>query len=137
MRRASFFLVGIVASQFGIAALARRQYWRYFPEGDAPKWVEFLGPCHWVAVVGLLYLWCKADAKDRRVRIPVATSILVPLFFPIGVPYYYLRTYPTRTAFQHIGMAVVFTACCIGAILLGQKLVEDYIFIWTNHQRTL
>jgi hypothetical protein len=137
MRRASFILVGIVALQFCIAALAERQFWRYFPDGDIPKWVELLGPCNWVAIVGLLYLWCRADAKDRRVTIPVATSILVPLLFPIGVPYYYLRTYPARTAFQHIGMAVVFIACCIGVAWLGQKLVFDYIFIWTNHRRTL
>jgi hypothetical protein len=136
LRRASLFLVGIIAVQFGFAAMDEAQHWLYFPDGDIPTWQQLLGHCYWVAVVGLLYLWCREDAKDRVVTPPFAISILVPVLFPIGVPYYYWPTYPSRSAFLHVGLAVLFLAACAAAFWLGRRLVFDYYAIWTNHPHT-
>ena len=137
MRRASFFLVGIIAAQFGFAAFGEMQYWKYFPDdGDNPNWLEWINHSDWIVVLGLLYFWCRGDAKDRRVTIPVAISILVPLLFPVGVPYYYFRTYPARSALLHIGFAILFLTACVGAFWLGHRLAFDYYAIWTNHPRT-
>jgi hypothetical protein len=136
MRRANFFLAGIVALQFGFAAEAEYEFWHYVPDGDVPEWLRFLGYCYCPAVVGLLYLWCRADAQGRRVRISVITSVLVPLLFPVSIPYYYLRTYPARSAFLHIGLAGAFIALCVAAFWLGHTLAFDYYAIWTNHPRT-
>ena len=112
------------------------QYWKYFPdEGDNPNWLEWINHSYWIVVVGLLYFWCRADAEDRGVKIPVAISILEPLLFPVGVPSYYFRTYPARSAFLHIGMAGIFIALCVAAIWLGHTLAYDYYAIWTNHPR--
>jgi hypothetical protein len=138
MRRANLFLAGIIAQQFGFAALAEAQFWHYFPDGDIPEWVQVISKWYWywVVLVALLYFWCKADAKDRQVVIPVTTSVLVPLLFPIGIPYYFLRTYSTRPAILHIGWAVIFVASCVAAFWLGHMLTFDYYAIWTNHPRT-
>jgi hypothetical protein len=79
MRCASYFLVGIIALQVGFAAFGEMQYWKYFPdEGDNPNWLEWINRSYWIVVVGLLYFWCRADAKNRGVTIHVAISILVP-----------------------------------------------------------
>jgi hypothetical protein len=135
MRRSSFFLAGIMMCQFGFAALGEVRYWLWFPEGDIPKWYQVAMKCYWLSVVGLLYFWCRADAKGRQLAITVTTSILVPLLFPIGVPFYYLRTYPTRSALIHIGLAVIFVALCVAAFWLGRTLMFDYYAIWTNHPK--
>ena len=115
MRRASFYLTGIIALQVVFAAEIEVRFWLYFPDVDVPGWDVPFGYCYWPAVVGLLYLWCRADAKDRRVALPLSTFVWVPLLFPLGVPYYYFRTYPARSAILHIGLSGIFIAICVTA----------------------
>ena len=135
MRRASYFLAGIILLQVVVAAEAERRLWLYFPDGDVPGWLVLLGYCYWPAVVGLLYLWCRADAKDRRVAMPPSTFVWVPLLFPVGIPYYYFRTYPARSATFHIGLAGIFTALCATALWLGHALAHEYYATWRNLPR--
>jgi hypothetical protein len=86
--------------------------------------------------VAWLYVWLKSDAGDRRIPLSLGTSMLVPLLFPIGIPYYYFRTYTTRTAILRIGLATLFAAACIAAVWLGSTLAFNYYAIWTNQPGT-
>jgi hypothetical protein len=61
-----------------------------------------------IAFAVLLFAWCKADAASRSIRPPRGAPILVALVAPIGVPYYFFRTRPGRTALRDIGKAVIF-----------------------------
>ena len=133
MRSASLFLAGIIAWQFGFAALSEAQHWLYFPDASIPLGLQIISKCYWLGIVGFIYCWCRADAKSRHLVIPVATSLFVPLLFPLGVPYYYLHTYPTRRAFAHIGMFLIFVASCVVVLWAGHMVAFDYYAIWTNH----
>jgi len=56
----------------------------------------------------LLFSWCKADAHLRGINPPRGAPMLVGLFAIIGVPYYYFRTRPWRTALWHCVKAAGF-----------------------------
>jgi hypothetical protein len=56
--------------------------------------LEFgLGFC---AAIGL-FAWCKLDSQERGVTCPMG-ALLVGTIAVIGVPYYFLRTMPFRSA---------------------------------------
>jgi hypothetical protein len=40
----------------------------------------------------LLFVWCKADAAARGIDPPAASTPLVALLAPVGVPYYFFRS---------------------------------------------
>ena len=40
--------------------------------------------------------WVKADAAERRVKIPSGAALLVPFVSVIGIPYFFFRTYPIK-----------------------------------------
>jgi hypothetical protein len=125
MRRARIYLAGILILHIGYIALHEVRYWNNFPDGDMDK---VPGPAaYWVPLLILLYLWCRADAKDRNVDFPLLSSVLVPLFFPIGVPYYFLRTYDLRRAVLHIGLAAIFAAACFAVAKLTFMLAFYYL----------
>ena len=94
MTRARIFLVGILALFFCVGVLGVTEFWLYLDEPLPPLWFRLVTSplVFWTCLVVLLYFWCKADATDRRLALPLSTSMLVPLLFPIGIPYYYLRT---------------------------------------------
>lgn len=77
-------------------------------------------------VLGLLvfiFLWCRADAKFRKIRIRVRIAALIAVLFPVGVPFYFLRTYALGRAIAHIGLSVVFVASCVAAMSLTTRFV--------------
>src|SRR3954452_7262236 len=96
IRHQHVYLAAILLLQIGYAIFCQVQFWNTFPDGDMNQVPDGTG--YWIAWVIFLYLWCRADAKVRQVGLPLVASVLVPLFFPLGVPYYFLRTYPRRSA---------------------------------------
>jgi hypothetical protein len=132
VKRAHFFLIAILLHQFVVAALYEAYVWIYFPgAGGRGEWMK--SPIiYWVPLLGFLFLWLKADVNERRIGLSPWASITVPVFFPIGVPYYFLRTYPLRAAASRIGLAFVFAAICVVAIRLGSLFVHNYFAVWTN-----
>lgn len=127
IRRAHIYLASILVLHIGYIVLYAVQFWSNFPDRDMDK---VLGPAaYWAPLLILLYLWCKADAKDRHVDLPFFQALLVPLLFPIGVPYYFLRTYPRRRALLHIGVAVIFAAACLAAAKLSYMLAFCFLIV--------
>ncbi len=129
MRRAHIYLVSIASLHILYGTLQALQwYYRLGYEGDLVVLpvrdaitIAFL-----VALTMLLYLWCRADAKDRHIELPFGALFFVPVLFPIGVPYYFLRTYSLGRAFAHIGLAAVFVTVCIAVPRLIANLIIRY-----------
>ena len=127
MRRAHIYLASILLLHIGYVLLYAVQFWNNVPDADMDK---VPGPAtYWIPLLILLYFWCKADAKDRHVDLPLLPSVLVPLLFPIGVPYYFLRTYARRRALLHIGLAVIFAAACFAVARLTYMLAFYYLIV--------
>jgi lysophospholipase L1-like esterase len=59
----------------------------------------------------LLFFWCKADAAYRAISPPFGAPLLVAIFAPVSIPYYFLRTRP-------IGQALLATAKAVGVFVL-------------------
>jgi hypothetical protein len=77
------------------------------PEARAQPFGEFdVGKG--ILVAALLFAWCKADAAERGISPPKGAPVLVALFPPVGVPYYFLRTRPWRAAAVSILKAFLF-----------------------------
>jgi apolipoprotein N-acyltransferase len=55
-----------------------------------------------------LFIWCKLNAAERQIVPPAVAPLLVGVLAPIGVPFYFLRTLPLRSALLAIGKAVLF-----------------------------
>lgn len=133
MKRSHIFLVGILFLFFGVGVLGVMEFWHYLDLPPSTWYQVIANPVvFWMCLMGLLYSWIKADANDRSIPLSLGTSILVPLLFPIGIPYYYLRTYATRSALLHIGLAVLFVGACIATARLGAELTFEYYAVWTN-----
>lgn len=130
MRRAHIVLAAILLLHFVVAALSEAFFWLYVPDGPGlgdALWMR--SPrIYWPSLMFLLLVWCVTDAKDRSVELPLGAAIALPFLFPIGVPYYYWKTYPRRAAIEHIGLFAVFVAACIAASWLGGKLSHYYYF---------
>jgi hypothetical protein len=130
MRRSQVFLALIVVLHVGWAARKQAETWLHWPHGDMSKLLS--SSFYWVPLVVLLYMWFKADSVERRVHLPMWASFLVPATFPIGIPYYYFRTYPLRPALVHVGLAACFAAICVAALWVGDRLAFNYYAVWTN-----
>ncbi len=133
MRHAHVYLVAILLLHIGIAALSEAYFWLYVPDGEGLAEAAWMvNPAiYWVPLMAWLYLWCVVDAKDRHVQPPFGAAIVVTLVFPIGVPYYYWRTYPPRAAMVHIGSFTIFVAACVAASRLGGMLAHYYFLTST------
>src|SRR4051812_43158081 len=94
IRRQHVYLAAILVMQIGYAIFYQVRFWNNFPDGDMNQVPDGTG--YWIVLVILLYLWCRADARVRQVNLPLPLSVLVPLLFPVGVPYYFWRTYGRR-----------------------------------------
>ena len=130
MTIARAYLVLIVVLCFGWGARKHAEMWLIWPDGDfrmEAGLAYFFGP-----LALLLFLWCRADAKARRVKLSFAESIMIPLLFPIGVPYYFFRSHDVRPAFVHVALAVAFAGVCIGAMWLGARTMFQYYAVWAN-----
>lgn len=128
MRHAHLYLAAILLLHAGVAALDEAYFWLYIPDGEGlveAAWMR--SPAiYWVPLIVLLSVWCRVDAKNRRVKPPLGAVLVVPLLFPIGVPYYYWRTYPRHAAFVHIGLFVIFAAACVAALWIGRRIAFQY-----------
>ncbi len=56
----------------------------------------------------LLFVWCKAHAESRSIQPPAGAPLLVGLVAVIGVPYYFFRTMPWRSALWACSKALGF-----------------------------
>jgi hypothetical protein len=127
IRHQHIYLAAILLLQIGYVIFYQVRFWNNFPDGDMDQVPDGTG--YWIALVILLYLWCRADAKDRQVALPLIASVLVPLLFPVGVPYYFLRTYSRRRALLHIGLAVAFAAVCLSVARITGQVAFYYIIV--------
>jgi len=55
----------------------------------------------------LLFVWCNADIKQRAIQSPPAAALLVASFALVGVPYYFVKTRPLKSAAAHIAGATL------------------------------
>jgi hypothetical protein len=125
MRHAHVYLLAIVLHHVGATARHEAYFWLDAPDGAA--WL--ISPAtYWIPLIALLFVWCVVDAKNRHIKLPFWVPLVVSLIFPIGVPYYYWRTYPRRAAFVQMGLFAIFMAVCVAALWVGKKLV-DYYFL--------
>jgi hypothetical protein len=130
MRRSHVYLALIVLLHVAWAARKQAETWLYWPDGDMSK---MLGSGFYLApLLVLIYMWRRSDSKEREVRLSLVPSVLVPALFPVGIPYYFFRTYSLRPALAHVGLAVLFAAICFAALWLGDRLSFNYYAVWTN-----
>ncbi len=130
MRRSRAFLALIVVLHVSWAARKQAETWLYWPDGDMSKLLSSGFYC--VPLLILLYMWVKADSEERSVHLPIWASFLVPATFPVGIPYYYFKTYPLRPALVHVGLAALFGVTCVAALWFGDRLAFNYYAVWTN-----
>jgi apolipoprotein N-acyltransferase len=95
---------------------------------DAPQYPNALTVVHGLVTAILLFAWCKEDAKSRGITPPAASAALVALVAPIGVPYYFIRSMPGRTAAVAILKAAIFL---IAVTLLGEAAYDVSAWITT------
>jgi hypothetical protein len=132
MRRAHPYLGAIILLHAAAGALSEAWFWNYVPDGgSAGDWM--INPAiYWILLCCLIFFWCKTDASQRKVQFPVGGSMLVALVFPVGVPYYFFRTYSRRLALVRSGQFFAFVAACVAAFWLGNELTHRYYAVWTN-----
>jgi hypothetical protein len=126
IRRPHIYLAAILFWHIGYTAFYEVRFENNFPDGDMSKVPG--DTTYLVPLLIFLYLWCKTDTKDRHIDLPFLPSVLVPLLFPIGVPYYFVRTYGLRRGLLHIGLAVIFAALCL-AVAKITYMVYFYLLI--------
>ena len=121
------YLAAILLLQIGYAIYYQVRFWNNFPDGDMDPVPDGTG--YWIGLVILLYLWCRADAKVRQVNLSFLLSVLVPLLFPVGGPYYFLRAYSRRRAWLHIGLAILFAIGCVSVATMTGQVAFYYIIV--------
>ena len=60
----------------------------------------------WFSLAMLLFMWCKADISERNIEGPAGATVLVGLLAPVGVPYYFFRALPRRSATVATSVAI-------------------------------
>jgi hypothetical protein len=57
----------------------------------------------------LIYLWCKADARERQILVPSGYTMFATLLAPLGMPVYLIKTRtPLRAALVGMVKALCF-----------------------------
>ncbi|MGO4223676.1 hypothetical protein AB4Y64_17715 [Lysobacter sp. TAF61] len=81
---------------------------------------------HALVLAILLFAWCKAHASERGVPAPTGAPLLVALLAPVGLPYYFFRSFTWRRASVGLAKALlVFMGCCVlyvGGMYVGSRL---------------
>jgi len=80
-----------------------------------------------VFMVIFLFLWFKADARERQAAVPAGSAILVPLLAVVGVPYYLVRTRRLPVALLHIVLALIVFLACNLAYYGGEQTVYAWL----------
>lgn len=62
---------------------------------------------HVIALGVLLFAWCKAHASARGQAPPTYAAALAGLAWPVGVPLYFFRALPWRSALLSSGKAIL------------------------------
>lgn len=68
---------------------------------------------HSVVLAFLLFAWCKAHASSRGVKPPTGAAVLSAVVPPIGLPYYFFRSYAWRRALLSLGKALLIFLLCV------------------------
>ena len=132
MKHGHLYLCAIILLHAICTALSQAWFWNYAPDGG-PGGDWMISPAiYWIPLFCLIFIWCRVDSNQRKVRLPFGGSMLVTLLFPIGVPYYFFRTYSRRLALIRTGQFFVFVAACVAALWLGNELTHRYYAVWTN-----
>ncbi len=132
MKRSHIWLATILLFHAWYGALQQVWFWNYAPDGDG-EGLWMVNPfTYWVPLFSLLFLWYRADSKARALQFSLRASLLASILFPIGVPYYFSRTYSRRGALLHTGLLLVFAATCFVVGRLGNTVAFQYYAVWTN-----
>lgn len=97
-----------------------------FVEPFTPSYGEFYNEAslpHTVVLALLLFAWCKAHAARIGRIPPVGAPLLVALLTPVGVPYYFFRTFDWRRASVAVLKALLFFIGC-GLLNYGGQLAS-------------
>ena len=117
MKRSNIVLIMIVVSFFFAGAIDSY----YFVASRQQDLTRFV---HLVVLSGLLFTWCKLDVRERSIREPSGSALLVALIGIVGVPLYFFRSRPRRQALlstlASIGFLIVAVAASLVGMLLGQ-----------------
>ncbi len=126
MRHAGLCLGAIVLLHAVYAALWHVWFWNYAPDGG-PGGNWMISPAiYWIPLFSLIYIWCRVDSNQRKVRLPFGRAMFVTFLFPIGVPYYFFRTHARREALVRTCRFLIFVAACLTASWLGGELTHQY-----------
>lgn len=88
MKHAHIYLGAIVLLHAACAALSQASFWKYAPDGGPEGDWMFSPAIYWIPLFCLILIWCRVDSNQRKVGFPFGGSLLVSVFFPIGVPFY-------------------------------------------------
>ena len=81
-------------------------------------------PVHMIVIGILCFAWCKAHAMTRGIEPPSGSALLAGLLPLVGVPAYFFRSMPWRTAtiasLKSIGVVVVM----LGLFFIGYLLAD-------------
>lgn len=81
---------------------------------------------HTFFIAALVYLWCKADAAERRTPPPAGAPLFAALLPPLGVPVYFFRSRPLRPALVATALALVFLVLLVSLSVAATLLAEQF-----------
>ena len=81
---------------------------------------------HSFVIAVLCYSWCQADASVRGITLPSGSALIAGLLPPVGVPLYFFRSRPWRTALmaslKALAAVVVMLSVFSGGYLLAETM---------------
>lgn len=83
----------------------------------------------WSAI--LIFLWCRAHAAQRRVKVSRATAMFAALVAIVGVPLYFFLTMPLRNAAVALLKAACFLLLVLALHRIGYSLGRFAEIIFT------
>ena len=130
MRRDRILLALLLLLHVVYFSRKEAEQWFIWPDGDFARAV---GPIwYWAPLLALAWLWCGTNAAYRHVKLSVGGALLAGVLFPIGVPYYFLKTYDKAQAIRQIGWFVAFACACVALGALSGWTTHKYYAVWSN-----
>lgn len=118
MKRSTVLLI-VIAASFAIGGLI---------EPFVPHPGQFMNEAsvvHNLLVAILSFAWCRAHAEARGITPPTGSALAAGVFPPLGVPLYFFRSMPWRTA-------LVATLKTVGYIVLLLVLFQAGMYVTTT-----
>jgi hypothetical protein len=132
MKVSNIFLGAILLLHGLVFALSEYWFWNYVPDGG-PEGNWMRNPAlYWLPLLCLVFFWAVADSKRRKSSFSYISLSVVAILFPVGVPYYFLKTYGRRAALLHVFMFAIFASACLACGWIGHSLTHRYYAVWTN-----